>query len=124
MRYAVFGPREYRFKVYDNKTHVAGCLGAIPDLDVLISGGGRGIEALAEEYARDSSIEIVRTPPNYQGESGVSITTAQAFDNRNIAMIADADGVVMFWDGTFAAMVPIMSRCMFLQKKVVLYPMI
>lgn len=124
MRYAVFGPREFRFKLYDNALHVDACLATLKDFDGLLAGGGLGVEALAEQYAQFHKIEITRVPPNYQADAGVIITTREAFDTRNIQMISEADAVVMFWDGHFANMVPIMSRCMFMNKKVILYPMI
>ncbi|MET4190706.1 MULTISPECIES: hypothetical protein [unclassified Bradyrhizobium] len=124
MRYAVFGPRELRFQLYTNKQHVAGCLGAIPDLTGIIAGGGKGVEALAEAYAKENGIDFTPIPPNYQSDSGVKITAQQVFDTRNLAIINEADAVVVFWDGLFAAMVPLLQRCMVLKKRVILCPVI
>jgi hypothetical protein len=124
MRYAVFGPRELRFKLYSNKQHVAGCLKSIKDLTGIISGGGKGVEELAQKYAEECDIPFTPIPPHFQSESGVAISARVAFDTRNLMIINEADAVVVFWDGLFSAMVPIMQRCMTFHKRVVLFPMV
>ncbi len=124
MRYAVFGPRDFEHKLYTNYEHVAGCLNSIAELTGIIHGGGRGIEALAHDFAVARGWEPTIIRPNFEIESGITISPVQAFDNRNILIIQQADAIAMFWDAQYSGMVVLLQRSIALKKKVILYPMI
>jgi len=124
MKYAVFGPRELRYEIYTNKAHIAACIGSIPDIELLISGGGQGVETLAEQYANERKIPFKKIPPNYLSTGVTNVSVTQAFDTRNIEMIAVCDKVIVFWDGAFAAIVPILQRSMIMTKSVLLFPLV
>jgi len=123
MRYAVFGPRELRREQYTNKDYIAECIAAVHDLDFMVCGGGQGVEILAEEVAKDKSIKFVRIPPNFKSVGDTRISAAQAFDTRNIEMLAAADAVIVFWDGVFPALIPIIQRAIAMRKRITLFPL-
>ena len=61
--------------------------------DTIISGGARGIDTLAAEYARQNGIELIEYIPNYNkyGRSAPII--------RNRQIIEACDKVLAIWDG-------------------------
>lgn len=66
----------------------------IPDgVDTIISGGARGVDTLAAEYARSHGIALVEYLPDY-ARFGRSAPL-----KRNHTIIADADCVLALWDG-------------------------
>jgi len=123
MRYAVFGPREIKREVYTNKTYIAQCLGKVDDLTFMVCGGGQGVEILAEQVAIEEGIEHIRIPPNFKTIGEVKPTTAQVFDTRNIEMLVQSDAAIVFWDGVFAALMPVIQRAIAMRKRVILFPL-
>ena len=58
----------------------------------IVSGGAKGADSLAERYAKENSIPVLKHIPDWsQGKS--------AGIKRNVKIVDDAEGVVAFWDG-------------------------
>lgn len=59
----------------------------------IISGGARGADSLANEYAHSRGLELIECPADWEryGKS--------AGYRRNADMVKQADVVVAFWDG-------------------------
>lgn len=60
---------------------------------LIVSGGARGADKLAEQYAKEHNIEMLIIKPEwdlYGNEAGF---------RRNIDIINHADSVIAFWDG-------------------------
>ena len=64
-----------------------------PGVTELVSGGARGIDSCAEEYAEKAGLPIRVFLPNYE-ENG-----RQAPLLRNLEIIDYADRILAFWDG-------------------------
>lgn len=64
-----------------------------PDATLIISGGARGVDRLAERYADEHGIEKLIFLPQYElyGKSAPLI--------RNRLIVDNADLVIAFWDG-------------------------
>ena len=62
-------------------------------VDLIISGGARGVDSLAEQYADKNRISKLVLRPNYvkYGKAAPLI--------RNKQMVDIADKVIVFWDG-------------------------
>lgn len=60
---------------------------------VIVSGGARGVDAWAEEFATERGIEVISIKPNWK-KYGKS-----AGFKRNKEIVNEADDVVAFWDG-------------------------
>lgn len=62
-------------------------------ISVIISGGAKGADGLAQQYANEHSIEcVVHLPQWSKYGKGAGIV-------RNKLIISDADQVIAFWDG-------------------------
>lgn len=64
-----------------------------PDTELIISGGARGIDHVAEQFAKKQGISSLVLRPQYQkyGKGAPLI--------RNEEMVALADAVLVVWDG-------------------------
>lgn len=62
--------------------------------DTIISGGAKGIDSLAAEYATAHGLALVEIRPNY-AKNGRGATFI-----RNCEIVDNADMVVAFWNGT------------------------
>lgn len=62
--------------------------------DTIISGGAKGIDSLAAEYATAHGLALVEIRPNY-AKNGRGATFI-----RNREIVDNADMVVAFWNGT------------------------
>ena len=62
--------------------------------DTIISGGAKGIDSLAAEYATAHGFELVEIRPNY-AKNGRGATFI-----RNREIVDNADIIVAFWNGT------------------------
>lgn len=71
---------------------------ALPPLSpvTIFSGGARGADTLAEFYAMENDIPVVRFIPNWR------IYGISAGPIRNSEMARDADALIAFWDGESA----------------------
>jgi hypothetical protein len=88
MRLAVVGSHD--FHDYSRLKHT---LDNMENISMLLSGGAKGADSLAEIYAREKNIELKRLVPDWStyGRAAGMI--------RNKDIVAEAEQVVAFWDG-------------------------
>lgn len=60
--------------------------------DVVVSGGARGVDTWAEEYAKSKGLEVRVFKPDWSGGRGAGF-------KRNTLIVQEADEVIAFWDG-------------------------
>lgn len=65
----------------------------IRNVDAIISGGAKGIDTLAAEYAKKNDVQLIEYRPDY-AKHGRAATFI-----RNRLIIENADVVVAFWNG-------------------------
>ncbi len=88
-----------------------------PDTTEIVSGGARGVDTSAREYARAHGIKLTEFLPDY------STHGRQAPILRNIQIIDYADVVLAFWDGKSNGTRFVIERCRSQNVKVrVFYP--
>lgn len=91
MKIAIVGSREpgnINFaKELEKRINIQSC-------DTIISGGAKGIDSLAAEYATANGLALVEIRPNY-AKNGRGATFI-----RNREIVDNADMVVAFWNGT------------------------
>lgn len=71
-----------------------------PDKKVIaeiVSGGARGADMLAERYAREYGIKMIRLRPQWQTVN--KVYNPRAGFERNEQIVKRADHVIAFWDG-------------------------
>jgi len=87
MKYAVVGSR--RFNDY---AKLCQCL-AGKEISCIVSGGAKGVDSLAAQYAHEKGINLIEYLPEYDkyGRSARIIRNKQIVDNSDI--------VVALWDG-------------------------
>ena len=85
---AVVGSRDYNDYSRLKKT-----LDTMENISLLILGGAKGADSLAEVYAREKNIELKRLVPDWPtyGRAAGMI--------RNKDIVAEAECIVAFWDG-------------------------
>lgn len=83
----------------------------------LVSGGARGVDTCAAQYARENGIAIKEFLPEYDryGRS--------APIKRNYLIIDYADIVIAFWDGTSRGTKMVIETCRKIGKEVRVYIM-
>lgn len=90
MKIAIIGSRECE------KIDFAGNLEAVLNVsenDTIISGGAKGIDTLAANYAKEKKINLIEFLPDYKknGRAATFIRNREIVDNSNV--------VVAFWNG-------------------------
>lgn len=83
--------------------------------DEIVSGGARGVDNCAKEYAQKNGIKYKEFLPNYQQYG----RAAPIFRNNEI--IDYADVIVAFWDGKSKGTKYVIDRCEKLHKKIKVY---
>lgn len=66
------------------------------DILEIVSGGAKGADSLAERYARENNIRMIRLRPKWRNDQGIYNPRA-GFD-RNKHIVSRASHVVAFWD--------------------------
>ena len=83
--------------------------------DEIVSGGARGIDSCAKKYAEQNGLKITEFLPEYQRYGrGAPL-------KRNDQIIAYADMVVAFWDGSSKGTKYVIERCRRIGKGVIVY---
>lgn len=104
MRIAIVGSRD--FNDYDFLVKTINQL--FPIIEVIISGGARGVDTLAERYAEDNNIQkeiyLANWPTLTPGcRIGVNKSgnryNKDAGHIRNTIIVEKADAIIAFWDG-------------------------
>jgi hypothetical protein len=89
MKVAIIGSRDFpQLKL------VAECVDTLPAGTVVVSGGARGVDRQAEQRARTRGLEVLVIRANW------ALHGRKAGFLRNPEIVAAADRVVAFWDGT------------------------
>jgi len=87
MKVAVIGSRNFNDYKLLSET-----LDIINDIDLIVSGGAKGADSLAEEYAFNNNIDTLVFKPDWKKYGrGAGII-------RNKTIIENSDIVVAFWD--------------------------
>ena len=85
----------------------------IPEgVDEIVSGGAKGVDADAEEYARKNGIKMTVFLPQYNRFKG------GATHIRNKQIVDYADEVLAFWDGCSRGTESVIKYCLKIGKKV------
>ncbi len=79
----------------------------------IVSGGAKGIDTVAREYALANSIKLTEFLPDYK------IYKHGAPLKRNLEIIEYADIVIAFWNGTSKGTKFVIDNCNKMGKKVV-----
>ncbi len=84
--------------------------GILGNVDEIVSGGAKGIDACAAEYARKNDIKLTEILPRYEiyGRAAPII--------RNKEIVNYADKVVAFWDGRSKGTLSVIKYARSLQK--------
>lgn len=104
VRVAVIGSRN--IKAFDLSKY-------LPEgTDELVSGGARGVDTVAREYARSAGLPITEFLPEYDkyGKGAPLV--------RNVSIIEYADIVLAFWDGKSRGTRFVIDKCKKLGKEV------
>lgn len=81
----------------------------------IVSGGAKGIDASAREYALANSIKLTEFLPDYaKYKKGAPL-------KRNLQIIEYADVVIAFWDGKSKGTKFVIDNCNRIGKKVVVF---
>lgn len=83
-----------------------------PDVTEIISGGARGVDTCAAEYAHMHGIKLTEFLPQYE-KYGRSAPL-----KRNLQIIEAADLVLAFWDGTSRGTKYVIDQCRRMAKPV------
>ena len=85
----------------------------IPEgVDEIVSGGAKGVDTDAEEYARNNGIKMTVFLPQYSRFRG------GATHIRNKQIVDYADEVLAFWDGCSRGTESVINYCLKIGKKV------
>lgn len=82
------------------------------DTTEIISGGAKGVDACAREYAKSHGIKLTEFLPEYE-KYGKSAPL-----KRNISIIEAADVVLAFWDGKSRGTKFVIDKCREVGKKI------
>lgn len=108
---AVIGSRSFNnFEVLEqtlNNIH------QIQSIDLIVSGGARGADTLAEQYASKYGIETLIIYPDYEQYPSYAAPMI-----RNSDIIQESDHVVAFWDYKSPGTKDAISKARKLHKKV------
>lgn len=93
MKLAIVGSRS--FSDYEKLKTEVDFFSVIKDLEIteIVSGGAKGADTLAEQYAKDHDLLLKVFPANWDlhGKSAGYI--------RNLDIVHYADAIIAFWDG-------------------------
>ena len=75
------------------------------DCDEIISGGARGVDTCAAEYARSHNLKLTEFLPDYKKYGRAAPIV------RNRAIVETADAVIAFWDGSSRGTKSVIDLC-------------
>lgn len=86
MKYAVIGSRDFNdYELLESELSKY-------DIDCIVSGGAKGADSLAEQYAIERNIPTEIYKPNWSLGRHAAIL-------RNKTIVDSSDSVIAFWDG-------------------------
>ena len=83
-----------------------------PGVTELVSGGARGVDQCAKEYALEKGLKLTEFLPNYARYRGGAPLV------RNEQIVRYADAVLAFWDGQSTGTRRVIELCQKLEKPV------
>jgi hypothetical protein len=111
MKVAVIGSRGF-----NDFGKLKDVLDRIEGVTHVVSGGAKGADTLAEQWAREKGIEIVIYRPDWaKFGRGAGVI-------RNRSIVEDCDRCIAFWDGTSKGTKSSIDLCRKLKKDVVVIP--
>ncbi len=113
MKLAVIGSRD--FTNYPELKEALDKVSKYIDIELIISGGARGADSLAERYAKEHDIQTLIFRPDwekYGRKAGIV---------RNYDIIRNCDMVIAFWDGKSKGTAHSISIAREQKKKVLIY---
>ena len=86
------------------------------DTTEIVSGGAKGIDSCAKEYALAHNIKLTEFLPDYKryGRGAAPL-------KRNLQIIEYSDIVLAFWDGTSKGTKYVIDNCKKMNIKVIIY---
>lgn len=107
MKVAIIGSRNLTVTDLENYLPV--------DVTEIVSGGARGIDTCARNYATRNGIKITEFLPQYDKYGrGAPL-------KRNLQIIDYSDMVIAFWDGKSRGMRYVIKNCKKINKKVTVF---
>ena len=103
MKIAIIGSRD--LFVYDLEKYLP------PGIEEIVSGGAKGIDSCAREYANRNNIKLTEFFPEYK------LYGRSAPLKRNLQIIAYSDEIIAFWDGKSRGTKYVIDKCKGLGKK-------
>lgn len=86
-----------------------------PGVTEIVSGGAKGIDSCARQYAQEHGLKLTEFLPDYRRYGrGAPL-------KRNLEIIAYADQVLAFWDGNSSGTKYVIDQCNRQKKKVTVY---
>lgn len=127
MKFGVITSRNRSGQVFENRDYVNACLtraikGMCPDQGkdaVIVSGGGKGPETFAIEYAKEHGFEIEKIVPQIK-----TLGADKAFTARNRTIIDTCDVLIIFWSGENPYIILALNDAAFCKKPVIVYPIV
>lgn len=80
----------------------------------IISGGAKGVDTLAKNFALNNNIKITEYLPKYE------LYGKTAPLKRNIEIINNSDIIIVFWDGTSRGTKFVIDECEKINKRCIL----
>jgi len=88
----------------------------LPDnITEIVSGGAKGVDTSAREYAKNNNIKLTEFLPEYDKYGKFAPL------KRNLQIIEYADCVIAFWDGKSKGTKHVIENCRKQNKKVTVY---
>ena len=107
MKLAVIGSRNLTVNLADYLCKM--------EIDELVSGGARGIDRCVRQYANEHKIPLREFLPDYSRFGRVAPL------RRNLEIIAYADAVIAFWDGSSHGTKFVIDACRKQSKPITVY---
>ena len=85
------------------------------EITEIVSGGARGIDTCAKNYAAEHHIQLTEFLPNYR-EYGKSAPL-----KRNLEIIRYADIVIAFWDGKSHGTKFVIDNCRHMRREIKIF---
>lgn len=85
------------------------------EADEIVSGGARGVDTCAKNYANKNGLKLTEFLPEYEKYGRYAPLS------RNLQIIGYADEVIAFWDGASHGTEYVIDNCKKQNKKVTVY---
>lgn len=86
-----------------------------PGVTEIVSGGAKGIDSCARQYAQEHGLKLTEFLPDYRRYGRGALL------KRNLEIIDYADQVLAFWDGNSSGTKHVIDQCKKQKKKVAVH---